>query len=75
MFHNVQSKVNKKSTDNVESGTFANNTSIVRNAESFRNMECTLWKLQCKFSTTWKEWLKIFRKIGSKIIFVPQFAK
>ena len=43
MFHNVQSKVNKKSTDNVESGTFANNTSIVRNAESFRNMECTLW--------------------------------
>ena len=32
-------------------------------------------KLQCKFSTTWKELSEIFRKPGNKMIYLPQCAK
>ena len=34
-----------------------------------------LWILQCRFSTTQKEWFEIFHKPGSKIIYFLQCAK
>ena len=65
MFYSVQNKFNEKFHTQCEKY-------FVIFSKIWKVEFCILWKLECRFSTAWKEWYKNFHKTGSKVVYVPQ---